>query len=325
MTGQRLPVTRRGVHILGQLRTGRTAKQAIFSNLARLCLKTSHDSSPLRTYISNSSAQNSGPLACPQSTLPSAAIAACHWHCLAMLPCLCACPLARKPFSFLLHCHCLPEQPPPRTPWTRAPTVVCAPRPTAGPWGSAVFSLQLRGLAQCLKRGSLYKPKSRGSDKDMCVHACVPGALLPVIGGQLAASDVWHGGDPTALVLPVPNGTGHLQHTQDTPVPKTRGEHSDSIRQITGPQHLRCDLKSRNKWKVQPAEFTLLTSTDIPDLTHDTKACSVFTVVGHQHACCPGTLAQLHTKGNSAPLWLPPMWLHWPNLIGQQPRARLPP
>lgn len=47
------------------------------------------------------------------------------------------------------------------------------------------------------------------------------GSLLPVIGGQLAASDIWHGSDSTALVLAIPNGAGYLQYAQDTPVPKT--------------------------------------------------------------------------------------------------------
>ena len=55
-----------------------------------------------------------------------------------------------------------------------------------------------------------------------------PAPSLPVVGGQLAASDVRHRSDPAALVLPVPDGAGHLQHTQDTPVPAARGGTSDS-------------------------------------------------------------------------------------------------
>lgn len=50
----------------------------------------------------------------------------------------------------------------------------------------------------------------------------------PVIGGQLTASDIRHRCDPTALVLPISNGTGYLQHTQDTPISKMRGTMSDS-------------------------------------------------------------------------------------------------
>lgn len=58
------------------------------------------------------------------------------------------------------------------------------------------------------------------------MHICACGrVILPVIGGQLAAPDIWHRSDPTALVLPIPNGAGHLQHTQDTAVPKMRGKH----------------------------------------------------------------------------------------------------
>lgn len=52
--------------------------------------------------------------------------------------------------------------------------------------------------------------------------------LLPVIGGQLTASDIRHRCDPTALVLPISNGTGYLQHAQDTPISKMRGTMSDS-------------------------------------------------------------------------------------------------
>lgn len=196
----------------------------------------------MRSCVSDSSAQDSGPPPGPEAPCHRSPLWPATGTCLAMLSCPGACPPpARKPPSFLPHCRCLPEQPPPRSPWTGAPRHVCSPPDSRAHGGGAVFSLQLRGLAQCLRHGPSHTPKSRGK----CARACAPGALLPVIGGQLAASDVWHGGDPTALVLPVPNGAGHLQHTQDTPVPKTRGEHSDSIRQVTGPQHSRSDLGSR--------------------------------------------------------------------------------
>ena len=49
----------------------------------------------------------------------------------------------------------------------------------------------------------------------------------PVIGGQLAASDIRHRCDPTALVLPISNGTRYLQHAQDTPISKMKGITSD--------------------------------------------------------------------------------------------------
>jgi hypothetical protein len=58
----------------------------------------------------------------------------------------------------------------------------------------------------------------------MYVHTCTFSKVifLPVIGGQLATSDIRHRCDPTALVLPIPNGAGHLQHAQDTSIPKMR-------------------------------------------------------------------------------------------------------
>lgn len=174
--------------------------------------------------------------------LPSFAIVARHWHLPghAVMP-WCVPPPGQEAPLFPPPLPLSPRAAPTQEPLDQSPRHVCSPPDSRAHGGGAVFSLQLRGLAQCLRHGPSHTPKSRGK----CARACAPGALLPVIGGQLAASDVWHGGDPTALVLPVPNGAGHLQHTQDTPVPKTRGEHSDSIRQVTGPQHSRSDLGSR--------------------------------------------------------------------------------
>ena len=82
-------------------------------------------------------------------------------------------------------------------------------------WHRAVFSPR---TFPAPRRAQDAAPQSQSR-----ASACLWRALLPVVGGQLAAPDVWYGGDPTALVLPVPNGAGHLQHTQDTPVPRTRG------------------------------------------------------------------------------------------------------
>lgn len=42
---------------------------------------------------------------------------------------------------------------------------------------------------------------------------------LPVIVHELAAFDVWHGDNTTALVLAIPDRAGNLQHSQDSAIP----------------------------------------------------------------------------------------------------------
>lgn len=81
-------------------------------------------------------------------------------------------------------------------------------------------------LAACHPRFSTRTGRSQQRNKGG--GRPVPRESLPVVGGQLTASDVWHRSDPAALVLPVPDGAGHLQHTQDTPIPAARGGTSDS-------------------------------------------------------------------------------------------------
>lgn len=77
---------------------------------------------------------------------------------------------------------------------------------------------------QCPRQGCPMQPRfmmPTGSRDRGHARLCLWHGNSPVIGGQLAASDVGHRGDPTALVLPVPDGARHLQHTQHTSVPKT--------------------------------------------------------------------------------------------------------
>lgn len=85
-------------------------------------------------------------------------------------------------------------------------------------------SLHLQGLARCLGHGRpLCRPRLTTPTGKGLKRKSPRRATLPVVGGQLAASDVRHRRHPAALVLPIPDGAGHLQHAQDAPVPETRG------------------------------------------------------------------------------------------------------
>lgn len=81
------------------------------------------------------------------------------------------------------------------------------------------LSLHLQGQAHCLPT-----PTSPGKDGTQigvklaretspCARTPTPlvtMCFLPVIGGQLTASDIRHRCDPTALILPISNGTGYF-------------------------------------------------------------------------------------------------------------------
>lgn len=51
-------------------------------------------------------------------------------------------------------------------------------------------------------------------------------SVSPVIGGELTPPQVGGGDDAAAFVLTVPDGAGHLQHTQHPPVPATAAQAS---------------------------------------------------------------------------------------------------
>lgn len=134
----------------------------------------------------------------------------------------------------------------------------------------------------------------------------MPQESLPVVGGQLAASDVWHRSDPTALVLPVPDGAGHLQHAQDTPVPAARGRHIRPHLADQGPRTQSLTSKAEKWDRVKDVSC----GTHIPQ-PPVTQRCSIawsLPVLGHHRP------AALHTGGTSAPsTWLvaTPGLTHW--------------
>lgn len=156
-----------------------------------------------------------------------------------------------------------------------------------------MFSLSLH------QRDPRHKSWMSQGESQACAHVCACGALLPVIGGQLAASDVWHRSDPAALVLPIPNGAGHLQHTQDTPVPKTRGKHSD---RLPDRGHSTYDLILKQKHRtVRDAACGLRVISQHRHLPTSSNTQKTVLHPGHYRPCCPGASAQRLPVGTAPP------------------------
>lgn len=88
--------------------------------------------------------------------------------------------------------------------------------------------ITLPSLSQHRLNTDQRKVRKRNKPLYVYTHAFSDHLLLPVIGGQLAASDIRHRCDPTTFVLPISNGTRYLQHAQDSPISKMRGTTSDA-------------------------------------------------------------------------------------------------
>lgn len=83
----------------------------------------------------------------------------------------------------------------------------------------------------------------------VCCHS--DGRASPVAGCELTPPQVRGGDDAAAFVLTVPNGSGHLQHTQHPPVP-------ERARRASGDAKTGCRRSGQVLYLTVPPAFWIL-------------------------------------------------------------------